>query len=163
MRAAHIENGLVVNLLEVPNLVCFENVTLVEAPAECGIGWSYSAGVFIAPPVDLAQAKAAKLLEIERDRDAACVMSVVALGRTWQADDRSQKLLGNEINLAMAGLSLTPVWRDADNNDMPVTGLADLLAIAAAMKAQTRAAYFSSWARKQALEAATTAEQVEAV
>jgi len=93
-----------------------------------------------------------KLTTIERERDATCITSVTALGRAWQADARSQQLLNAAITLAQAGLPLPTVWRDADNSDLPVTGLADLLAIAGAIAAQVQAAYAASWAAKAALD-----------
>lgn len=110
----------------------------------------------------LADAKAAKKRQIEAEREAQCVRSVTVNGHTWQADKRSQELLGQAISLAQAGGALPPVWRDADNNDMPVTSIADLLAIAGAIAQQVQTAYATSWARKAAVDAATTIEEVGA-
>lgn len=111
----------------------------------------------------LAEAKAAKIVEIEAARDAACNANAAALGYTWQADARSQTLLNAAINLAQAGLPLPAAWRSADNTNMPVTALADLLAIAGVIAVQTQAAYAQSWARKAEVEAATTLAEVAAV
>lgn len=47
MRAHQIENGVVVNTIEVESLDFMPN--LIEA-TEGGIGWGYSNGVFTAPP-----------------------------------------------------------------------------------------------------------------
>lgn len=107
--------------------------------------------------------KLSKLVQIQRDRIAACNAHVTAHGRQWQADSASQSLLGQAITLATAGLPLPAVWRDADNSDMPVTSLSDLLAIAGAIALQTEAAYSESWTRKAALDAAITVDEVEAV
>lgn len=115
------------------------------------------------PDALLSEAKTAKKRQIEAERDAACEQPVTVLGRTWDADKRSQELLNGAIALAQAGGSLPTVWRDHDNNDMPVTSLAELLAIAGAITAQTQAAYARSWARKAAVDAATTIEEVNAV
>jgi len=49
MRAARIEDGLVVDLWEVPSLTAYEGLTLVEASSEVQIGWLYSGSVFSAP------------------------------------------------------------------------------------------------------------------
>ena len=114
------------------------------------------------PDALLDEAKAAKKRQIEAERDAACEQPVTALGRTWDADKRSQELLASAITLAQAGAPLPTVWRDHDNDNMPVSGLDDLLAIAAAMAQQTQAAYARSWQRKAAVDAAETAEEVEA-
>ncbi|WP_337878273.1 DUF4376 domain-containing protein [Caldimonas sp.] len=114
------------------------------------------------PDAVLAEAKVRKKEQIEADRDAACVQPVTALGRTWQADKRSQELLASAITIAQAGGPLPAVWRDRDNQDMPVTSIADLLAIAGAIAAQTQAAYAASWARKAAVDAAVTVDDVDA-
>lgn len=114
------------------------------------------------PQAALEALKAAKKRQIEAERDAQTVADVTAHGRRWQADKRSQELLGQAIALAQAGLPLPPVWRDADNRDMPVTSLADLLAIARAIAAQVQQAYATSWTRKMAVDAATTVEEIEA-
>ncbi|WP_126457906.1 DUF4376 domain-containing protein [Sulfuritortus calidifontis] len=122
--------------------------------------------VWVDPPdttPSIAEVKAAKKLQIEAERDAQCVANVTVNGHVWQADKRSQELLGQAISLAQAGLPLPSVWRDADNNDVPVTSIADLLAIAGVIAQQVQTAYSTSWARKAALEAATTIEEVNAV
>jgi hypothetical protein len=114
------------------------------------------------PDALLDERKAARKRQIEAERDAACWQPVTALGRTWDADKRSQELLASAITLAQAGGPLPAVWRDHDNNDMPVTDIADLLAIAGAIMQQVQAVYATSWARKAAVDAASTIEEVEA-
>jgi hypothetical protein len=111
----------------------------------------------------LMPAQNAKRAEIEQARDASCHANVTAHGRQWQADERSQKLLGNAIALSVAGLPLPAVWRDANNENMSIGSLADLLAIAGAIAQQTQNAYANSWARKLEIAAATTIAEVEAV
>jgi hypothetical protein len=135
----------------------------MEAPACAGSDAEYLGQLDLEPHPDavLTELKAAKKRQIEADRDAAAVQDVQALGRTWQADKRSQELLASAITIANAGGPLPAVWRDADNNDIPVTELAQLLAIAGAIAAQTQAAYAESWARKAAVDAATTDAEVE--
>lgn len=161
MRAARIENEIVADVWEVPALDCYEGITLIDA-GEAGIGWTYANGVFTPPPKSLADAIAEKLRQIEHDRDAACIASVGAHARTWQADKTSQELLGQAITLASAGLPLPAEWRDADNNNMAITTIGDLLVIAGAIAYQAQAAYATSWMRKAAVDAATTAEEVDA-
>lgn len=114
------------------------------------------------PQAALVALKDAKKLRINAERDAQCTADVVVFGRRWQADKRSQELLIQAISLAQAGLPLPPVWRDADNHDMPVTALSDLLAIAGAIAQQVQTAYVQAWTRKAAVDVATTAEEVEA-
>lgn len=125
--------------------------------------WAYNGETFI-PPEDtsLSNAIAVKLSQIESDRDAACVANVGAHGRTWQADKTSQELLGQAITLASAGLPLPAEWRDADNNNMAITTIGDLLVIAGAIAYQVQVSYATSWMRKAAVDAATTAEEVDA-
>lgn len=147
----------------------FVSVTPVGEPQEipaCDLRrCEYLGEVALDPHPDamLAEAKAAKKRQIEAERDAACEQPVTALGRTWDADKRSQELLNGAIALAQAGGPLPSVWRDADNNDMPITDISQLLAIAGAIAAQTQAAYATSWARKVAVDAATTIDEVNAV
>ena len=114
------------------------------------------------PDALLVEAKPAKKRQIEAERDAACDQPVTALGRTWDADKRSQELLASAITLAQAGAPLPTVWRDHDNDNMPVTSIADLLAISGAIAAQVQQAYATSWMRKAAVDAATTIDEVNA-
>lgn len=114
-------------------------------------------------PDPIAEAKATKREQINAERDAACIAPVEALGRTWQADEGSQALLNKAITLAAAGLPLPVVWRDADNVDLVITDLAQLLAIAGAMAAATQAAYTDAFARKDALKDADTLAEIEAI
>lgn len=111
----------------------------------------------------LQEVKSAKLAQIIKDRDTQRYANVSAWGRNWQADQTSQDLLNGAINLAGHGVPLPAVWRDADNADMLISNLTDLLVIAGVMVAQTQQAYSTSWQRKKAVEIATTVEEVEAV
>ena len=111
----------------------------------------------------LSHARTRKLNDITKDRDAECVANVSVHDRQWQSDQKSQALLGQAITLATAGLPLPSVWRDADNNDMAITSLSDLLLIAGEIATQTEAAYARSWDRKLQLQNAATIEAIEAV
>lgn len=111
-------------------------------------------------PKTLEQVKTEKIQEIEDKRNFQCVQNVTALNRTWQADGKSQSLLGHVITLAQAGLPLPLVWRDADNNNMSISALSDLLAIAGAIAVQTQNAYSNSWALKQEVTNATTIQEM---
>jgi hypothetical protein len=113
--------------------------------------------------VALEDAKASKLTQILQDRNTALAQPVTVHGRPWQADAESQRNLSNEILTASSGVFLSPIWRDLNNSDMTVTNLQQLVDIAAAMKLQTLTAYQTSWARKAAVEAATTVPEVQAI
>ena len=115
------------------------------------------------PVFTLDDAKTRKKEEIELGRDRACVGNVSALDHIWQADEKSQALLNKAIMNVLAGLPLTPVWRDIDNYDMPITDISQLVAIAGAIGAQTQNAYITSWGLKAQVNAATTTDQVAAV
>lgn len=93
-----------------------------------------------------------QLASIKTARDEACVQPVLALGHTWQADRVSKDLLNDTITLVLAGGSLPPVWRDAHNNDMPISSIAELVAIAEAMREQVQTAYSVSWAEKNKIK-----------
>ena len=121
----------------------------VDCPDGCTPeSWCYDPAIGCAPAQPT---RAEQIARIERERDAACMANVISHGRTWQADQRSQALIGQAITLASAGLPLPSVWRDADNRDMPITSLGDLLAIAGAIAAQVQSAYAASWAAKASL------------
>lgn len=112
---------------------------------------------------DFARLAAEKKTAITRARDVACATNVTALGHTWQADTRSYTLLVQAITLAHAGLPLPPVWRTADNVDVPIVSLADLLAIAGAVATQVQAAYSKSWMLKGKVDVAVSANDVAAI
>jgi len=160
MRIALIENGTVSNI-SVGDELPVNGVSIDFL--EVDIGDIYQDGQFSKPAISIEQIKAAKLEQIEQDRDAQCRAPVYVHGRQWQADSRSQELLSQAITLCSAGLPLPAAWRDVDNANMVITSLADLLAIAGAIAAQTQTAYAVSWARKAALEAATTMIEIEAI
>lgn len=117
----------------------------------------------VATPLPLADVKAAKLREIEAARDAATYLDVTAHGTQWQADERSRKLLGDALTIALLGAPLPLVWRDIFDVNMSVTSITDLAVIAGAMAVQTQAAYAKSWLLKAQVEAATTIPAVEAI
>ena len=114
-------------------------------------------------PPNLNAEKAQKVQEIENQRDKVCTQNVQALSRVWQADKRSQELVGQSITLAQAGLPLPATWRDYNNNDMTITSINDLLAIGGAMATQTQSAYSTSWARKASINTATTIQGIRSI
>lgn len=111
----------------------------------------------------LSSRKTLKLYHIEQLRDARRYADVTAHNRQWQANPVSQDLLNKAIVMAQSGLPLPSVWRDSSNNNMEITTVADLLAIAGAIAQQTQDAYAWSWAKKAAVEAATTIAAVDAI
>lgn len=57
MRAVQIDNGIVINLLEVPSLTAFDGMTLITAPDNVGMGWSYDGTDFTAPALTAEEVK----------------------------------------------------------------------------------------------------------
>lgn len=106
-------------------------------------------------PVNLTAFQQRRKEWIESCRDSASSMPVVVFGRPWQAGTIHRDLLTQAVVLASAGLALPPFWRDADNNNMAVTDLQQLLDIAGAMSVQVNEAYARSWQRKAEIEAVT--------
>lgn len=113
--------------------------------------------------ISLEDAKLAKKSQIERDRDEAIAQPVFVHGRYWQARSADVDNLSQELLTVQAGVPMSPVWRDASNNNMTLTNISQLVEIASAMKAQKLLAYQNSWIRKASVDAATTIEEVNAI
>jgi len=164
LRVAMMNKGIVQNicLFSEESTLPPDTIDVTDMPA-VDIGWTYNGTTFNPPIIDLSHIKTIKFSQIETDRDNQRYSDVEAHGRIWDADKDSQELLGQAITMAGAGLPLPAEWKDASNSKMPITSLSQLLAIAGAIVAQTEAAYTRSWARKEALIAATTIEEINAV
>lgn len=115
------------------------------------------------PIYTLDEVKTKKKIEIERDRDEAIAQQVFVHNRYWQARPTDVDNLSQEILTVQAGVPISPVWRDANNDNMVLTNVSQLIEIAAAMKVQKLTAYQNSWIRKASVDAATTIEEVEAI
>lgn len=137
------------------------NITLTETWA--GVTITQGAYWIEINPSNLTRAKVKKKNEINSERSRRCTMNVTALGHIWQADLTSQELLNKALGLAVAGAPLPTVWRDIYNNDLPITGIGQLVAIAGAMGLQTQEAYARSWILKSQIEAALTVEELELI
>lgn len=111
----------------------------------------------------LVRAKRLKVDWVHQERNKRRVASVIVFGRPWQADLHSQDLLNKAIGLAIAGVPLPAVWRDDENNDMPITGIEQLVAIGGAMAQQTENVYRRSWVLKAEIEAATSTEELRLI
>ena len=169
MIKAQLANGIVTSCIVVSaeTEAGFAGV-IVPVGLPVSAGWTFDGSSF-SPPVPppkyatVAEAQDAKRAEIRAARDAACYAPVTALGHTFQADARSQELLSSTINLASSGLPLPAVWRSLDDVNVPVTTIAQLLAIAGAMAVQTQAAYGKWWQLKTQIAAAKTIAEIEAI
>lgn len=110
MKAHVIENGVVVNTIEVESLDFLPN--LVEA-TEGAIGWSYSDGVFTAPTVTVSDDEMAKQVRSRRDSllaesdwtqvaDAPVNQAAWAAYRQSLRDIPAQAGFPNEVNWPVA-------------------------------------------------------------
>lgn len=108
----------------------------------------------------LVRAKRLKVDWVHQERNKRRVANVIVFGRPWQADLHSQDLLNKAIGIAIAGAPLPAVWRDDENNDMPITEIGQLVAIGGAMALQTEEVYHRSWELKAEIEAASTTEEL---
>jgi Domain of unknown function (DUF4376) len=133
--------------------------------------WDWSAKAW---GPDLAAAKAAKLREIERERDRRITAVIAYAGANVDADERAQKNVSNKLaEIAQREALSQPmptellVWRDADNNmhafATPGEYLAWLGGLAVAMAERGTLAYAWSWQAKAAAAAATTLAELDAI
>lgn len=107
--------------------------------------------------------KQRKMLMLKRQRDTAEVEPIEYNGNSFDYDDKAR----DRINAAIIALSLqgegaTIEWTTADNADTPVTAN-DLKMIIAAVAARSNKLHTAYRTAKAQVEAAGTAEEVEAV
>lgn len=130
--------------------------------------WAGTSGNELAYRIEISQDSLGRTKKIKYDwvhmeRDIRCIADAVAYDRPWQADLRSQDLLNKAVGLALSGAPLPTVWRDSNNNDMPITSVEQLVVIGRAMAQQTEIVYHRSWQLKAAIDAATTIEELNAI
>jgi len=163
MKAAVIKNGIVTDIIEINNLNDISgDFTLIEVNNNCQKGYIYNSelNLFTKSIDDL---KALKLKEIENEKLITRYQDVAVNGHIYQADKESQLLLNEAITLANAGLPVPEHWIDKDNVQVPITGISDLVAIAAAIKINVNNAIFTARNKKDLLLIADTIEDIEAI
>lgn len=107
--------------------------------------------------------RARKIIELKRQRDAAEVEPIEYGGHSFDYDDKAR----DRINAAIIALSLQGEdasidWTTADNQDVKVTAN-DLRMVIAAVAVRSNKLHTAYRAAKAQVEAASTAEEVEAV
>lgn len=116
-------------------------------------------------PKPLTEVKAAKLAQLEQARDAAERANVTVGGKVYSASESFQAKVSRAINQSGRGKPVAgaaDAWRTADAQ--PVVMTATLLGlIDDAITAQGAAAWARFWQRFDAVQAATTVDQVNAV
>ena len=104
-----------------------------------------------------------KIMELKRQRDTAEVEPIEYGGHSFDYDDKAR----DRINAAIIALSLQGEdasidWTTADNQDVKVTAN-DLRMVIAAVAVRSNKLHTAYRAAKAQVEAASTAEEVEAV
>ena len=132
MKAHIIENGLVVNTIEVSDLSVFEG--LVDGSVG-GIGWTYADGVLTAPPdVYPDNQPAPTSQDVNAERDRRMFSTFTFGGVAYDCDDASLSRItgaatlagfaigaGSPIgNLRWHGGSVDFAWIAADNSETPM-------------------------------------------
>lgn len=104
-----------------------------------------------------------KIIELKRQRDAAEVEPISYGGRLYDYDDKARdRIAAAIIALDVQGEGAKISWTTADNEDAVVTAQ-DLRMIIAAVAVRSNALHTAYRAAKAKVEAASTAEEVEAV
>lgn len=107
--------------------------------------------------------KKRKIDELKYQRDKAEVEPINYQGYSFDYDSKARERISAAIiALEVAGASTTLTWTTADNQDVSVTA-ADLRAIVAAVAVRSNALHTAYRTAKAQVEAAGTAEEVEAV
>lgn len=142
----------------------------IEAPIGAVEGWTYSFGNFTAPDstvADLSGVKASKLAEITASCLAAIDGGFYFNGHRYDSDLVSRTNIIGTATSYQAGIELPDgfVWRTADqpvNQFVPLDG-PSLIQLGGALLQHVNGQYEKSWQLKQAVEAASTAEEVLSV
>lgn len=107
--------------------------------------------------------RARKIIELKRQRDAAEVEPVEYGGHLYDYDSKARdRIAAAIIALDVQGEGAKISWTTADNEDAVVTAQ-DLRMIIAAVAVRSNALHTAYRAAKAKVEAASTAEEVEAV
>ena len=107
--------------------------------------------------------KQRKILMLKRQRDTAEVEPIEYNGHSFDYDDKARDRINAAIiALEMQGEGATIEWTTADNEDAVVTAQ-DLRMIIASVAARSNKLHTAYRAAKAQVEAASTAEEVEAV
>ena len=113
------------------------------------------------PPLE--EIKTAKITELKAQRDAAEVEPIEYNGHSYDYDSKARdRISAAIIALDQQGADADIAWTTADDNDVTVTA-ADLRAIVAAVAVRSNALHIAYRKAKAQVEAAGTAEEVEAV
>ena len=115
------------------------------------------------PDPTLDELKAAKVMELKKVRDEQEVLPIEYNGHSYDYDDKARDRINAAIiALDMAGAEATLQWTTADNTNATVTAQ-DLRNIIAAVAMRSNTLHEQYRVAKEAVNAAETKEEVEAV
>lgn len=172
MRYARVANGIVVEVMDVPDDgPPIGDLYHPDFAANCRVvsngsvaeGWGWDGETFTAPAGrSLATVQAARKAAAQ-----AAFAARIALGMPWgdaavQIDDASQGRISAAVLMAQYGLPDGFTWRMADNSAVPMDAVA-LVAMARAAGAYVTALRMRYWQIVDAIAAAADAEAVAAV
>lgn len=146
-----------------PNELTLETVESIPEQFVGG-GWSHTDGIWtsnaIADQVILPAKRAEKIANITALATAANLANIEYLGHTWRADGVSQALLAQV--LAVQSVPVNMYWRDASGTPQPMT-YADLQGLGAAILARGLSADENLMTKTAAVNAATTAAEIDEI
>lgn len=115
------------------------------------------------PLPTLEEIKTAKIAELKAQRDKAEVEPIVYNGYSYDYDSKARdRISAAIIALDLQGAGADIAWTTADNQDVSVTA-ADLRAIVAAVAVRSNALHIAYRKAKAQVEAAGSADEVNAV
>lgn len=115
------------------------------------------------PLPTLEEIKTAKISELKAQRDAAEVEPIAYQGYSFDYDSKARERISAAIiALDLQGAGADIAWTTADNQDVSVTA-ADLRAIVAAVAVRSNALHIAYRKAKAQVEAAGSADEVNAV
>lgn len=116
----------------------------------------------IIPPA-LEVIKTAKIAELKAERDSKEVEPITYNGNLYDYDDKARERINAAIiALELQGANADIAWTTADNQDVSVTA-ADLRAIVAAVAVRSNLLHVAYRKAKERVEAAGSADEVNAV
>ena len=114
-------------------------------------------------PINIETVKQRKILMLKRQRDNSEVAPITYNGHTYDYDSKARdRIAAAIIALDLQGADADIAWTTADNQDVSVTA-ADLRAIVGAVAVRSNALHVAYRKAKAQVEAAGTADEVNAV
>jgi hypothetical protein len=119
------------------------------------------------PLPTLEEIKAAKIAELKQQRDGAEVEPITYNGNSYDYDDKARErinaaIIALDVQTAQAQATASIDWTTADNKDVKVTA-DDLRCVIAAVAVRSNLLHIAYRKAKAQVEAAGTAEEVDAV